>query len=333
MSSAAAAQVQFALLRFDVKFVAPLPTIPLADTHSLVQFVVFINRLRQSVESIREQIGDTDVRWHPKWTAPLQRLVMASLRKNVEDRSRIEDFIYNCFLDVNSKLASGMPGPDAFEYVIAEFAQQFSAIAPVQVPVMLAKFHVEEGTPFKEWLITIKLVVVGSMNMGAFRPGLAVVLGNLKACLSSQYPTILLFFGLALDRSYNSLGEVRAIFDTAKDNMTGAKRATHVSVSPPVPSIQKYSRNSKPRVMSVSANRYLPIMDNAHEVEFDDESEWTRIYSVAQNPTRSKTPRLFKDDYESAESREGRMRVGSACINCAGEDHFLRDCTREYINH
>ena len=114
--------------------------------------------------------------------------------------------------------------------------------------------------------------------------------------------------------------------------MTGAKRATHVSVSPPVPSFQKYSRHSKPRVMCVSANSYLPIMDNAHEVEYD-ESNWTRIYSVAQNPTRPKNPRLFKHDFESAESREGRTRVGSACINCAGEDHFLRACTREYINH
>ena len=78
-----------------------------------------------------------------------------------------------------------MSGPDAFEYLIAEFAQQFSANDPSQVPVMLAQFHVEKGTPFKEWLIAIKLVVVGSMKMGAFSPGLVVVLGNLKACLSS----------------------------------------------------------------------------------------------------------------------------------------------------
>ena len=206
-----------------------------------------------------------------------------------------------------------------------------ATIDPSQVPVMLAQLHVEEGTPFEVWLIAIKLVVVSSMNMGAFSPGLAVVLGNLKACLSSQYPTVLVFSCLALNRSYNSLEEVWAIFDTATENMTGAKRATHVSVSPPVPSFQKYSRHSKPRVMSVSANRYLPIMENVHGVEFDDESELIRVYSVAQNP-RSKTPRLFKHDFDSAESREGRMRVGSACINCAGDDHSLRDCIRDYIN-
>ena len=199
---------------------------------------------------------------------------MASLRKDVEDRSRIESFIANCLLDVNSKLAAFTSGPDAFEYLIAEFAQQFSAIDPFQVHVMPTKFHVEEGTPLTEWLIAIKLVVVGSMNMGAFSPGFAVVLGNLKASrLSSQHPTILLIFSLALDRSNNSLGEVWAIFDTAKYNMTGAKRATHASVSPPVPSFQKNTRHSKPRVMSVSANRYLPIMDNAQEVEFGDEFE------------------------------------------------------------
>ena len=62
---------------------------------------------------------------------------------------------------------------------------------------MLAKFHVEEGTPTKEWFIAIKLVVVGSMNMGAFSPGLAVVLGNLKACLSNQHPNHFDDFGLS----------------------------------------------------------------------------------------------------------------------------------------
>ena len=226
-----------------------------------------------------------------------------------------------------------MSGPDAFEYLISEFAQQFSSIDPAQVPGMLAQFQVEEGTPFKDWLIAIKLVVVGSMNLGQFSPGLPVVLGNLKACLSSQYPTMLLFFGVALDQSYSSLGQIWNIFDQAKDNMTGAKRASHVSASPPIPSFQRYNRHTKPRVMSVSSNRYLPIMDNAHEVEFDDESEWTRVYSIAQNPTRPKTPRLFKFEFDPPESREGRMRVGHACMNCAGDDHFLRDCTHDYINH
>ena len=27
------------------------------------------------------------------------------------------------------------------------------------------------------------------------------------------------------------------------------------------------------------------------------------------------------------------MRVGSACINCAGEDRFHHEFTRDYINH
>ena len=41
----------------------------------------------------------------------------------------------------------------------------------VRVPVMLAQCHAEDGTPFKNWLIAIKLVVVESVNMGAFSPG------------------------------------------------------------------------------------------------------------------------------------------------------------------
>ena len=46
-----------------------------------------------------------------------------------------------------------------------------------------------------------------------------------------------------------------------------------------------------------------------------------------------KNPAFFKHGFESAEPREGRMRVGNSCMNCAGGDHFFGDCTREYINH
>ena len=49
--------------------------------------------------------------------------------------------------------------------------------------------------------------------------------------------------------------------------------------------------------MSVSANRNLPVIDNAHEVELDEDSEWIRIYSVAQTLTRSKPPCVFKHDF------------------------------------
>ena len=91
--------------------------------------MVPINALRQSVESIREQVGDMDVRWHHKWTAPLQRLVMASLRKDVEDRRSMEHYVANYFL-VNFKLAVYMSRLVALEYLIAEFAQQFLSIGP-----------------------------------------------------------------------------------------------------------------------------------------------------------------------------------------------------------
>lgn len=103
-------------------------------------------------------------------------------------------FVVNCFAEVESRLTARMPGPDAFEYLIAEFAHQFSAIDSAQVSGTARAVSRRGRRAFQEWLPAIKLVVGGSMNMGSFSPGLPVVLGSLRACLSSQYPAIVLFF-------------------------------------------------------------------------------------------------------------------------------------------
>ena len=81
--------------------------------------------------------------------------------------------------------SDALSGPAAFDSLLEDFAQHFSSLNPTQVPIMLAQFHVPTGTPFKDWLIELKVVVVGVLNMGDFSPSLVTILGNIKASLAS----------------------------------------------------------------------------------------------------------------------------------------------------
>ena len=91
-----------------------------------------------------------------------------------------------------------------------------------------AQFHVPTGTPFKDWLIELEVVVVGVLNMGDFSPSLVTILGNIKASLASQFPSVLLLLGDALNRKHESIEQVWDVFEGAKENMTPEADAGHL---------------------------------------------------------------------------------------------------------
>ena len=93
--------------------------------------------------------------------------------------------------------------------------------------------------------------------------------------------------------------------------MTGAKRATHFSCRRQyLPSkTTAYTANYASFQSPLTA--ICPTLDNAHELGFDDGSEWTRIYSAAQNPTLSKPPRRFKHNLNTPNL------VKVACVSAA----------------
>lgn len=37
--------------------------------------------------------------------------------------------------------------------------------------------------------------------------------------------------------------------------------------------------------------------------------------------------------FDSEKFEEARRRIGRRCMNCASENHFLRACDRDYLNH
>ena len=117
--------------------------------------------------------------------------------------------------------------------------------------------------------------------MGDFSPSLVTILGNIKASLASQFPSVLLFLGDALNRKHESIEQVWDVFEGAKDNMTPAAHAGHLS-SRPILSYQTRTANSKPRVMTVADNNMYDVLDNAHEVDFEDENEWNQVYAIGQ---------------------------------------------------
>ena len=80
-------------------------------------------------------------------------------------------------------------------------------------------------------------------------------------------------------------------------------------------------------------SRQYDVLDNAHEVDFEDENEWNQVNAVGRGWFRPKLPKLFRYEFSSDESKEARRRIDRRCMNYAGEDHFLRACDRVYINH
>ena len=75
-------------------------------------------------------------------------------------------------------------------------------------------------------------------------------------------------------------------------------------------------------------SRQYDVLDNAHEVDFEDENEWNQVYAVRQGSFRPKLPKWLKYEFSSEESKKARPRIGRRCMNCAGKDHFLRACDR-----
>ena len=126
---------------------------------------------------------------------------------------------------------------------------------------------------------------------------------------------VLLFLGDALNRKHESIEQVWDVFKGAKDNMTPAAHAGHLS-SRPILSYQTRTANNKPRVMTVADNNMYDVLDNAHEVDFEDENEWNQVYAIGQGSSfRQKLPKLFKYEFDSDESKEARRRIGQRCMN------------------
>ena len=63
------------------------------------------------------------------------------------------------------------------------------------VPIILAQFHVPTGTSFKVWLIELKVVVVGVLDMGNFSLSLVTFMRNVTASLINRFTSILLCSG------------------------------------------------------------------------------------------------------------------------------------------
>ena len=262
----------------------------------------------------------------------MQRQIHTAVQ-NVPDKLRITSLIDKSFHAIEPKVDSGgLLGPAVFDLLLKDFAQHFSFLNPAQVPIMLAQFHVPTGTPFKDGLIELKVVVVRVLNMGDFSPSLVYILGSVQASLVSQFRSVLLFLGDTLNRKHESIEHVRNVCKGAKDNTTPAAHAGHLSLRP-ILSYQTRTANSKPRVMTVADHNMYDVLGNAREVDFEDENEWDQVYAVGQGSFRPKLPKLFKYEFSSDESKEARHRIGRRWMNCASEDHFLRACDREYINH
>ena len=116
-------------------------------------------------------IPDGDKRWLHK-----TEIIVSFSVRDVPGKLRITSLIDNSFHAIKTKVDSGaLSGPAAFDLMLKDFAQHFSSLNPAQVPIMLVQFHVPTGTPFKDWLIELKMVVVGVLNMGDFSPSLVAI--------------------------------------------------------------------------------------------------------------------------------------------------------------
>ncbi|CAN0360116.1 unnamed protein product, partial [Laminaria digitata] len=331
--AAALARIGCNLNNLKIGLLPQLPPLPLHDPSSVFEFVQLNNVLRRSVHAIRAIAGDTDPdRWHPDWLSPFQRHVQGAVR-NVQGNFRIVVHIDNAFASVSIKVKEGVvAGPASLELLLKELAPNFSSINPAHVSIMLANFHVPANTTFKAYLVELKVVAGGVMHMGHFNPGLMTIIEHIKCSLSNQFPSVLLFFQAALNGHFTTIEQVWDVFEEAKNNTTLACPAPHLT-SAPSHSFQPRTANSKPRVMTVADGNFYEVLDNAHEVEIEDEEEWTQVYSVAQGSARSKFTRLFKHAFDSEESKAARRCIGRRCMNCASENHFLRTCDRDYLNH
>ena len=78
--------------------------------------------------------------------------------------------------------------------------------------------------------------------------------------------------------------------------MTPAAHAGHLS-SRPILSYQTRTANSKPRVMTVADHNIYDVLDNAHEIDFEDENEWNQVYAVGQGSFRPKLLEAFASRY------------------------------------
>ena len=172
-----------ALLNLSLRLFPELSPLPLYDPSRVFEFVQMNNSLRSCVRAIREIAGDDDPdHWHRFWITPLQRQTHTAVR-NVPGKLRITSLINNSFHEIK---------PAAFDLLL-EHSHSTSRLSIPHKFRSCSQFHVSTGTPFKDWLIELKVVVVGVFNMGDSSSSLVTILGNLNTSLANQFPCLVVF--------------------------------------------------------------------------------------------------------------------------------------------
>ncbi|CAN0280218.1 unnamed protein product, partial [Pylaiella littoralis] len=146
-----------------------LPLLPLGeDVNELVQFA---DTLSHVVEECRLGVGDhSDSQWVRGWDRPVEKHVINAISSSragsTQEVLALKRKVNTAFIQTRAQMDKGVQGPQALDFLIRVLSKELSTVSPNAVVSELQNLVVAPGTPFKEYMSTLRSLVQNARSVG-----------------------------------------------------------------------------------------------------------------------------------------------------------------------
>ena len=300
--------------------------------------------------------------WVAGWLPLLRKRVRAAVVEGQTTNRATLEFLDATFQQVENHLRKEPAGPSTYAFFIQKLAAAWDTQDKSSGIDRLRSFGVSTGETYGEYIRRYKALAMTVMvSHHAFKPSDAQVQIAVRDSMLKQFPVVSgqvykdeqLSMEAPFGRHASCLDDMWDVLDKRafahtpavhgddffSVSSTNARSSSAVSRAVASSALRSsvtpsWSRGSSAAVMSVDP---LPNDDRdpflLHYSDWPLQGHFQEVYNVASEMALTKNdPPLFTP-LVSAEDRRNALRLYKGkCLNCLGEDHSFKSCTRGFIN-
>ncbi|CAB1107075.1 unnamed protein product [Ectocarpus sp. CCAP 1310/34] len=321
---------------------------------SVAETVSLSSTLVKNVEELRLGAGDNSKSsdWVRGWDIALEKHVLNSVSSRLPNAQGLDlkAKITSSFSQTRQQLDNGMAGREALNFLVRVLTRTLSMATPQHVVFALQNLEVDAGTPFSEYMNTLRALVQNAMSVGHESAQDNVLQLAVRDSVCDQYSNIAVdvFKGRDLMAvPYDSIRDLMDALEVLAWNTTEAtavkrnvisvqtKRAGQGGGNASAGTTSYASAASAGRMYGKQPSQGARVM-NIHEEMEDEEKEFKKVHYVATQWEKGKGDESYIPFYTRFDSRkeqdEARQAYGLKCLNCGDQSHFVRECTHPFIN-
>ncbi|CAM9299479.1 unnamed protein product [Pylaiella littoralis] len=243
----------------------------------------------------------------------------------------------------------GVQGPQALDFLIRVLSKELSTVSPNAVVSELQNLVVAPGTPFKEYMSTLRSLVQNARSVGHIAPQDSTLQLAVRESVCDQYSLLSADVFKGRDERavpYGSIDELMEALELMSWNTAAAtavrRKTVRNSSSNGVWNGSIGKKGSGQHFNSQSSGKsfgrgYSGRVMTVHDEMEDEKHEFKKVYNVALNRTDNtvgvqRDPPFYVRFTSLAEKDKRRHEYKGKCLNCASSDHFVRDCDQGFLN-